>query len=350
MEKVVYILGAGFSAPLGLPVMSNFVFKSKDMYFSTPDKYEYFDEVFKLINDMSFIKNYYNSDLFNIEEILSVLEMRNFLADSQQKDIFINYISDVVNYYTGDIAPKRQLPGNFYDFIMGADPKHNLYGNFITNILNLVFQRMEGNILCKVSNKKETDYSIISLNYDMVIENYINYLSDIYEMENEFNIIDNIDNYELSPYNFCLCKLHGCIEKGNIVPPTWNKSSNSDLLKTWKLANKLFEEANHVRILGYSLPITDSYMTYLFKSSILNSKHLKSIDVITLDSDGFVKNNYDNFIDFRYYRFKNADIMDYFSLIRDTFKGSNRSLISEKVFTYDVLETAHQKFMSVESF
>lgn len=25
MEKVAYILGAGFSAPLGLPVMSNFL-------------------------------------------------------------------------------------------------------------------------------------------------------------------------------------------------------------------------------------------------------------------------------------------------------------------------------------
>ena len=31
-EKVVYILGAGFSAQFGLPVMSNFLEKSKDMY------------------------------------------------------------------------------------------------------------------------------------------------------------------------------------------------------------------------------------------------------------------------------------------------------------------------------
>ncbi|WP_175406349.1 hypothetical protein [Bacillus sp. FJAT-27264] len=29
MEKVVYILGAGFSAPLGIPVMSNFIMKAK---------------------------------------------------------------------------------------------------------------------------------------------------------------------------------------------------------------------------------------------------------------------------------------------------------------------------------
>jgi hypothetical protein len=30
IEKVTYILGAGFSAPLGLPVMGDFLLKSKD--------------------------------------------------------------------------------------------------------------------------------------------------------------------------------------------------------------------------------------------------------------------------------------------------------------------------------
>lgn len=42
-EKVVYILGAGFSAPLGLPVMSNFLVKSKDLYFSDTEKYKRFN-------------------------------------------------------------------------------------------------------------------------------------------------------------------------------------------------------------------------------------------------------------------------------------------------------------------
>jgi hypothetical protein len=31
VEKVVYLLGAGFSAPLGLPVMSNFLIKAKQV-------------------------------------------------------------------------------------------------------------------------------------------------------------------------------------------------------------------------------------------------------------------------------------------------------------------------------
>ena len=66
-------LGAGFSAPLGLPVMSNFLVKSKDMYFGDPVTYRQFDTVFKTIEELSIIKNYFKADLFNIEEILSIV-------------------------------------------------------------------------------------------------------------------------------------------------------------------------------------------------------------------------------------------------------------------------------------
>lgn len=53
MERIVYLLGAGFSAPLGLPIMSDFYFKSQDMFMAEPDKYSHFKEVFDTIRDMS---------------------------------------------------------------------------------------------------------------------------------------------------------------------------------------------------------------------------------------------------------------------------------------------------------
>ena len=52
MEKVCYILGAGFSAPLGLPVMTNFLARAKDLYAQEPERFEYFQDVFDLIKDM----------------------------------------------------------------------------------------------------------------------------------------------------------------------------------------------------------------------------------------------------------------------------------------------------------
>ena len=79
MEKVTYILGAGFSAPLGLPVMQDFLAKSKDLYFSDPRRYRHFQRVFELVRNLSITKNYFDADLFNIEEILSILEMQVFV-------------------------------------------------------------------------------------------------------------------------------------------------------------------------------------------------------------------------------------------------------------------------------
>src|SRR6185369_13710360 len=119
MERIVYLLGAGFSAPLGLPVMSNFFTNSKDMYFKNPSNYPHFQGVFDTIQEMSVIKNYYSTDLFNIEEILSILEMGEYLQGNQLKGDFLKYIVDVINYYTPKLQPHPPggLPGNWYDFL-----------------------------------------------------------------------------------------------------------------------------------------------------------------------------------------------------------------------------------------
>jgi hypothetical protein len=56
MTKVVYLVGAGFSAPLGLPVMRDFVVKSKDMLASHPKEFGHFENIFALIKDMNAAK------------------------------------------------------------------------------------------------------------------------------------------------------------------------------------------------------------------------------------------------------------------------------------------------------
>ena len=120
MEKVVYLLGAGFSAPLGIPVMSNFVTRSKDLYFTNPERFAHFTHVFDMINELSVIKNYYSSDLFNIEEILSILEMRDYLEGEELKANFIKYLKDVVEHYTPKLQPyQRKLPHNWADVLFG---------------------------------------------------------------------------------------------------------------------------------------------------------------------------------------------------------------------------------------
>lgn len=102
-ENVTYFLGAGFSAPLGLPVTSNFIEKSKDLYALHPESLLHFSQIYKTLDEISKIKNYFHADLFNIEEVLSILEMSTTLDGTSEADKFKKFIIDVINHYTPKI-------------------------------------------------------------------------------------------------------------------------------------------------------------------------------------------------------------------------------------------------------
>ncbi|MHA6167137.1 SIR2 family protein [Bacillus mojavensis] len=338
MEKVVYVLGAGFSAPLGLPVMSNFILKAKDIYFSNEEEYSHFKEVFDLLNNMSIIKNFFNTDLYNIEEILSILEMNEYINENGEFERFKKFIADVIEYTTPQYLQMKSIPSNWQEYILGQTNLSRLYGTFISNLSNLEVEEVSSTfdysrnfIWSKTS--ANTEYSIISLNYDLVIENYFEYIKNSFTLESNTEDLLNIS------------KLHGCVKKGNIVPPTWNKSSNRELLKEWQRAWNLLKNANQIRIIGYSLPITDSYIKYFLKSAMLESKHLKNLDVITLDNEQCeTKSRYDDFVDFNYYRFKNGDILEYLRKLHHLQFNTVES--RDKVYKFDVLEKHHSNFMS----
>ena len=88
MERITYILGAGFSAPLGLPVVRDFVSKSKDL-FADPLRFRHFRYVFNAIKRLSVIKNYVTADMYDIEEVLSLLEMSHYLQGRHLADKFV---------------------------------------------------------------------------------------------------------------------------------------------------------------------------------------------------------------------------------------------------------------------
>lgn len=172
-EKVVYILGAGFSAPLGIPVMNNFLERSKDMFADNPESYSYFEEVFSTIKELSFVKSYYSSDLFNIEEILSILEMQANLSDSEIEIPFKKYIVDVVKHNTPDILNIPQSSGDWLGSIFGGSTPVRDYGIFVSCLLYLEFYIYNSGTRHDTLVKSDirTTYSVVTLNYDLVIEN-----------------------------------------------------------------------------------------------------------------------------------------------------------------------------------
>lgn len=340
MEKIVYVLGAGFSAPLGLPVMSNFLEKSKDLYFGDPAKFDYFKIVFKRLQDLSIIKNYMRTDLLNIEEILSILEMESFAKGRKFLSKYKNYLKDVISNYTPPIIPYKndvnKLPRNWEGFCFGEIENriHNFYGHFISRLFQLIIKRYPKNLrgipqyeFHSTFLNQKIEYSLITVNYDMVLENSIEYINKYFPNENgRYNFVFDYDslnkiNKTKEKYFIKYAKLHGTLEPLNIVAPTWNKTNSKILSNVWRLAYEMIKNATQIRIIGYSLPVTDTYIKYLLMIGIKETQNMKNIDVMCLDKDGSVKGRYENvFGDFPKFRFKNDDVTNYLRLIFDEAK------------------------------
>ena len=309
MEKVVYFLGAGFSAPFGIPVMSNFLEKSKDMYSRDSSQYKHFSDIFNRIDRMAKSSLYYSTDVFNIEETLSILEMEERMKDLDLREAFMKYIGDVIDHHAYKIEKEVEaaVPGSsgWYENLFGRERmRHrelwNALGFFVASIHNLTFLRRLGSngheIRFSKNHEPETSYSLITVNYDLLLEDVCRFINRHYTADNGVDFAKDKTENEEEHHNAILAKLHGSIDTV-VIAPTWNKSViRPEILNAWKLAYKVLVEANHIRIIGYSLPITDTYVRYLLKSAAINAFNLKTIDVICLDPDGSVEAKYREFI------------------------------------------------------
>ncbi len=317
-QSIVYILGAGFSAPLGLPVMRDFLVKSKDMYFSAPDKYEALKKVLETIDRLSTIKNYFRADLFNIEEVLSILEMRSTLESSRLSKSFTTFISQVIDHYTPEIPSPQRLPSNWQDFIFG-DSGWGPYGLFVSSLFQLEYTKESATSspAAAVPQTPGVIYHIVSLNYDLVLENTCGYINEHLSPNRHLAFLRTPESDGSGhTQSITLAKLHGSVDTSDIIPPTWSKRLPQRIAHAWRLAFDCIASANELRLIGYSLPIADAYVRYLLKSAVTQAPHLKQIDAVCLDPDGSVRERYDQFIDFNYYRFSPRRVEDYFGHLR----------------------------------
>lgn len=79
----------------------------------------------------------------------------------------------------------------------------------------------------------------------------------------------------------------------------------------------------------------------------MDSEHLKSIDVICLDSDGSVKARFDEFFEFNYYKFKNGDILDYALGLKKVVNDRGVVVQRGKSIVLDKLEEFHEEFINM---
>lgn len=350
MERVVYILGAGFSRPLGLPIMSDFFQKAKDQFAIHPDRYPNFKWIFRRIDDMALIMKYYHSDQFNIEEILSILEMHDSLAEEENtRPRFLAFIKDVIKHYSPRMAAPPSGNTSWHNYLAHDDQLRLGYILFVGNMmgLDIVDDRAHGRDLpiglrlgC-VLGKRDVRYDVITMNYDTVLETMAEHLSN--SLSGDFRFARAVSAAtDPAPR---LAKLHGSVDGDDIVPPTWNKSLHEHIIKEWECAFNLLSEANHIRILGYSLPESDTYIKYLLKAACSRTPNLKSLDVICHDPTGAVARRYSDFIRFPNWRFFNGTTELYLGQVADftRYGGAPSPIVLDK------LEVAHETSVRIMS-
>ena len=317
--SVVYLLGAGFSAPLGIPVIKTFIEKSKDQMRAEPTRYQYFQRVFDLIQGLYKANHFFDSDVSNIEEVLSLLQADAMVSKTELTAEVIRYICDVVTYNTPLIpAPPKPPPSDWQGYPFGGGSSDwNGYGNFALALLNLRLERDSLDTTVLVDESSRTRYAVVSLNYDLVLENACGYMGKHYVTPKGawgFRVLagKRLDGVGRA----VLAKLHGSIEDGMIVPPTWSKDTTPAFTDAWQEALKALSEAQEIRIIGYSLPVSDSHIRYLLKAAAIRNPDLRRVDVLCLDDPTEqVSKRYAEFVNLTDFKFKHGSVKDYLTIL-----------------------------------
>lgn len=308
-DKNVYIIGAGFSKEIGLPLQDDFLLRAKEVYFRNTNKYKHFENVFKYQNELAKMRNFLSYPLLNLEHLFNLLEMDIFYSNKEEvqsiKDDFVRMIKDVFIELT---------PNPFEHNPRGVLKENEAYSNYF-KFLNMF-----------VSHRNQQGYvfnqdTIISFNYDVVIEasaavynwKRLNANTVTRTLEGiQFNVMHDKDNFTIESLskqfidsmdesffktgNICsnsdnaikLIKLHGStnwLDSSKnlfLVPPTWNKSDKK-VSKLWNIAYSELKNAKRIIIIGYSFPETDIYVKSLLALALNENKILQSIYFVNPD-------------------------------------------------------------------
>jgi hypothetical protein len=251
------------------------------------------------------------------------MEMNEKIDNDSKVDIVKSFILDVIKGYTKEFELNgSKIPGNWEDFFLGSGAEKD-YLSFIANLMRMQFGRINAQppgIYLEVSQSKKPRnlYSIVTLNYDLILEKGLSRIMDQYRCSSIPSF--SKEAYDSNWNNVNLAKIHGCIEKDIIIAPTWNKAKNETIIQEWKMAKRILRDANTIRIVGYSLPDSDTYIKYLLGVAINENSHLENIEAICIDNDGTIESRYATFFSRRNFRFINSPFFG-------TFKRNNRNIL-----------------------
>ena len=333
-DRNVYILGAGFSAPAGVPVIHDFIDRSR-VYFDDPSSMldkaerEHFKRFLDFKRKMSQAREKVKIDLDNIEELFGLVEISHRLGreSEETRTSTVYVIAKTLELATrsqrvGEIdflASKEVLkkmgktpegfyhPDGFSDESLAADPY-------------LYFASLASGLLDDPDRRSSRANTFITFNYDLLLDDALRKVG----ITPDYCLPEQ--NTVLEPQEFqgttcSVLKLHGSTNWGicascharvvvltekvtasptqfreracpnpkcrksdfqpMLIPPSWDKSEYRELMKpVWSKAVEELKLASRICIVGYSMPEADSFFKYLLVLALAENHNLYRFIVV----------------------------------------------------------------------
>ncbi len=328
-DRLVYVLGAGFSADAGPPTIGAFLQSARE-YFDAPSSplpeylEPHYKTVFQFRQAAKRSRDSLRLDLDDIENLFSLIDMESLarprsLEARKTADSIKHVIADTVTHkrsalrqFDVTIDSERlgglRVPGSpLENFQIGhvVGPGITLFRLdqylFMASLIAGLFEPRERNV----------SDSVITFNYDTVLEESVSRLGGRVDYRVSRMQSEASEGSTAPAFVVPVFKLHGSSNwakpsqrgvRGRIfpsyrgfgerfvpmvVPPTWKKGDLAPLFaEIWRGAREALVKATRICIVGYSMRITDPFFHHLMASALGENEGLYRLDVVDLAPAG----------------------------------------------------------------
>jgi hypothetical protein len=346
-NRNVYILGAGFSAPAGAPVVRDFLDRSREFYTeptSSMDDQERdrFSRVFGFKRSMGQAREKFAIDLDDIEKLFGLVEISQRLGEELGKirDDIVYLIAKTlqlsISWPTGErprvwFGAKDDPKYLTHLRELGSVFREETQGRFSVDMYDYFAALVCGDLDDPELRTHRKD-TIITFNYDLVCEHALLRLG----VQPNYHLrSDSLSGPEVQPARKAIdvLKLHGSANWGictncnrieilpekltddpwgfrNLVrprcqanayqllmiPPSWDKSEYKEIISgVWAKALEELRQATRICVVGYSMPDADAFFQYLLTLALSKNDALTKLIVVDLRDNPTVLNEQGGF-------------------------------------------------------
>jgi hypothetical protein len=313
----VYILGAGFSAEAGLPLVASFLTRMRDAVDwlddnSREEEQQAIERVLKFRHQSLAAGYRMNLDLDNIEHLFSLAAAKPGLATAEDIRLAIAATLDFTTQ-TGTppiarvvISEAEGCPCTSAWRTAAQRWVERVDGTFDSvesSVYDYYAALLSGRATGQTNQEANT---VITFNYDLLLEESLSRLAvpfayNVSGPDVEFDSTAKAQDHRADAFR--ILKLHGSLnwaETGSgsvvvhgdyqrvreaklrplLVPPTWHKSFNGALLRVWDAAVTALAAATRIILIGFSIPPNDLHFKYLLATGLQDNSSLRSIKIV----------------------------------------------------------------------